>query len=163
MHLLTFVTIYVDRCGNVGKLTRIAAAVAEPTFREAHPRHNTNTNAPFLVLGGYADFITSSAFVQGHGAITGLANITPVSAWLVCSAVYRILISPSVCAGKAVRGIRGGHKRPFAITRGSTVAGDYRARRLYNRKDRNLGHEIPSRKVVRLWRIAPETFAPNGS
>jgi len=64
-------------CGNVGKLTRIAAAVAEPTFTEAHPRHNTNTNTPFLVLGGYADFLTSSVFVQGHGAITGLANIAP--------------------------------------------------------------------------------------
>jgi 4-hydroxy-2-oxoglutarate aldolase len=65
-----------DRCGNVGKLTRIAAAVAEPEFGKEHPRKNPE--ALFLVLGGYADFITSSAFVQGHGAITGLANIAPV-------------------------------------------------------------------------------------
>ncbi|KAI9446137.1 dihydrodipicolinate synthetase [Lactarius indigo] len=33
--------------------------------------HSWNPEATFLVLGGYADFITSSAFVQGHGAITG--------------------------------------------------------------------------------------------
>ncbi|KAI9455014.1 dihydrodipicolinate synthetase [Lactarius psammicola] len=62
-------------CGNVGKLTRIAAAVADPEFGKEHPRKNPE--ALFLVLGGYADFITSSAFVQGHGAITGLANIAP--------------------------------------------------------------------------------------
>lgn len=79
-------TIHIDRCGNVGKLTRIAAAVADPTFEEAHPRKNPK--APFLILGGYADFITSSAFVRGHGAITGLANIAPVSAYLVCSVMY---------------------------------------------------------------------------
>lgn len=63
-------------CGNVGKLTRIAAAVEHPEFGKEHPRKNPASR--FLVLGGYADFITSSAFVQGHGAITGLANIAPV-------------------------------------------------------------------------------------
>lgn len=62
-------------CGNVGKLTRIAAAVADPEFGKVHPRKNPDSR--FLVLGGYADFITSSAFVQGHGAITGLANLAP--------------------------------------------------------------------------------------
>ncbi|KAI0263344.1 dihydrodipicolinate synthetase [Gloeopeniophorella convolvens] len=62
-------------CGNVGKLTRVAAAIAEPSFDSAHPRRNPD--APFLVLGGYADFITASAFVHGHGAITGLANVAP--------------------------------------------------------------------------------------
>lgn len=65
-----------DRCGNVGKLTRIAAAVADLEFGKRHPRKNPE--GQFLVLGGYADFITSSAFVQGHGAITGLANVAPV-------------------------------------------------------------------------------------
>lgn len=64
------------RCGNVGKLTRIATAVADPEFGKEHPRKNPESR--FLVLGGYADFITSSAFVQGHGAITGLANLAPV-------------------------------------------------------------------------------------
>ncbi|KAI0306314.1 dihydrodipicolinate synthetase [Multifurca ochricompacta] len=62
-------------CGSVGKLTRIAAAVADPAFDKLYPRKNPN--APFLVLGGYADFLTSSAFAHGHGAITGLANIAP--------------------------------------------------------------------------------------
>lgn len=74
-----------DRCGSVGKLTRITAAVVDPAFNKAHPRKNPN--APFLVLGGYADIITSSAFVHGHGAITGLANIAPVGSYLACSAV----------------------------------------------------------------------------
>ncbi|KAI0064546.1 dihydrodipicolinate synthetase [Artomyces pyxidatus] len=62
-------------CGNVGKLTRIAAAVSAPDFYSLHPRKNPD--APFLVLGGYADFIYSSTFVNGHGAITGLANVAP--------------------------------------------------------------------------------------
>ena len=38
-----------------------------------------NPQAQFLVLGGFADFIVPSAFVNGHGAITGLANVAPVS------------------------------------------------------------------------------------
>ncbi|TFY82216.1 hypothetical protein EWM64_g1797 [Hericium alpestre] len=62
-------------CGNVGKLTRIAATVSESSFAEAHPRKNPD--APFLVLGGYADFILPSASVNGHGAITGLGNVAP--------------------------------------------------------------------------------------
>lgn len=73
-----------DRCGNVGKLTRIAAAVAEQEFCKEHPRKNPG--ARFLVFGGYADLITSTAFVQGHGAITGLANIAPVRNQPACSA-----------------------------------------------------------------------------
>jgi 4-hydroxy-2-oxoglutarate aldolase len=75
-----------DRCGNVGKLTRIAATVTNPAFEELHPRKDPQTS--FLVLGGYADIITSSAFVRGHGAITGLANIAPVCAELVRSVTY---------------------------------------------------------------------------
>ncbi|EKM82617.1 hypothetical protein AGABI1DRAFT_111212 [Agaricus bisporus var. burnettii JB137-S8] len=62
-------------CGNVGKLTRIADDISHPSFVDAHPRQNPN--APFLVLGGYADFLTPSLFANAHGAITGLANITP--------------------------------------------------------------------------------------
>jgi 4-hydroxy-2-oxoglutarate aldolase len=74
------------RCGNVGKLTRVAATITDPAFIELHPRRNPQ--APFLVLGGYADIITSSAFVRGHGAITGLANIAPVSVQLVRLVLY---------------------------------------------------------------------------
>ncbi|KAF8636682.1 hypothetical protein AX17_003488 [Amanita inopinata Kibby_2008] len=62
-------------CGNVGKLTRIAQAVSDSEFASLHPRKNPL--APFLVLGGYADFIVPSAFANAHGAITGLANIAP--------------------------------------------------------------------------------------
>ena len=64
-------------CGNVGKLTRIADVVATPEFTTLHPRKNPQ--APFLVLGGYIDFLVPSAYVNGHGAITGLANLAPVS------------------------------------------------------------------------------------
>lgn len=59
-------------CGNVGKLTRIADTVSVPDFT---PRKNPH--APFLVLGGFTDFITPSTFSKAHGAITGLSNIAP--------------------------------------------------------------------------------------
>ncbi|KAK7467221.1 hypothetical protein VKT23_004279 [Stygiomarasmius scandens] len=61
-------------CGNVGKLTRIADVVSAPDFP---PRKNPH--APFLVLGGFTDFITPSTFSNAHGAITGLANVAPHS------------------------------------------------------------------------------------
>jgi len=60
--------------------------VADPSFDGAHPRKNPL--APFLVLGGYADFITSSAFVHGHGAMPGLANVAPVSTFTACTRSY---------------------------------------------------------------------------
>lgn len=62
-------------CGNVGKLTRIADDVSKPSFITDYPRRNPN--APFLVLGGFTDFVTPSTFVDAHGAITGLANVAP--------------------------------------------------------------------------------------
>jgi len=64
-------------CGNVGKLTRICSEVSSPSFSSLYPRRNPD--APFLVLGGFTDFIVPSAFVNGHGAITGLANVAPYS------------------------------------------------------------------------------------
>lgn len=64
-------------CGNVGKLTRIAEAIADPSFATTYPRKNSS--APFLVLGGFADFLLPSATVEGHGAIIGLANFSPHS------------------------------------------------------------------------------------
>jgi len=63
------------RCGNVGKLTRICATVSDASFVAHHPRKNPN--CPFLVLGGFIDFLVPSAFANGHGAITGLANVAP--------------------------------------------------------------------------------------
>ncbi|KZP19505.1 aldolase [Athelia psychrophila] len=62
-------------CGNVGKLTRIASVVSQPSFAKLCPRKNPD--APFLVLGGFADFILTSSYVNGNGAIIGLANVAP--------------------------------------------------------------------------------------
>lgn len=69
--------MYACRCGNVGKLTRICATVCEPSFAAAHPPKNPA--APFLVLGGFADFILPSTYMNAHGAIIGLGNVAPVS------------------------------------------------------------------------------------
>ncbi|KAI0780165.1 dihydrodipicolinate synthetase [Fomes fomentarius] len=62
-------------CGNVGKLTRICATVSDPSFASQHPR--LNPDAPFLVLGGFIDFVLPTTYVSAHGAITGLANVAP--------------------------------------------------------------------------------------
>lgn len=64
-------------CGNVGKLTRICATVSAPDFTSLYPRKNSRF--PFLVLGGFTDFLTPAAVAGGHGAITGLANVAPAS------------------------------------------------------------------------------------
>jgi len=64
-------------CGNVGKLTRIADEVSQASFATNYPRQNVH--APFMVLGGFIDFLTPSIFANAHGAITGLANIAPRS------------------------------------------------------------------------------------
>lgn len=66
------------RCGNVGKLTRICATVAEPSFAAQHPRQDPD--GAFLVLGGFSDFLLPSVYVRAHGCITGLANVSPVRA-----------------------------------------------------------------------------------
>ncbi|KZV99252.1 aldolase [Exidia glandulosa HHB12029] len=66
-------------CGNVGKLTRVAAAVAAPGFANVYPRKAEllPDEPPFLVMGGYADFLVPSIAARGHGAITGLSNLAP--------------------------------------------------------------------------------------
>ena len=51
--------------------------MSTPSFAEEHPRKNPD--APFLVLGGFADFILPSTYMSAHGAIIGLANVAPVS------------------------------------------------------------------------------------
>ena len=48
-------------CGNTGKLARVAAGAS----------------APFLTMGGSADFTLQTLAVGGHGIIGGLANIAP--------------------------------------------------------------------------------------
>ena len=60
----------------MGKLTRICATVSQPSFAASHPRKNSD--APFLVLGGYSDFLLPALYANGHGVITGLGNIAPV-------------------------------------------------------------------------------------
>lgn len=76
-----FLIHLVYSCGNVGKLTRIADAVSGPAFSSTYPRKNPI--APFLVLGGFIDFLTPSAFANGHGAITGLGNVSPVRTFIL--------------------------------------------------------------------------------
>lgn len=71
-----YISMPLHSCGNVGKLTRIANIVSEPSFTSNFPRKNPQ--APFLVLGGFVDFLIPSTYVNGHGAITGLANLAPV-------------------------------------------------------------------------------------
>ncbi|GBE81622.1 L-threo-3-deoxy-hexylosonate aldolase [Sparassis crispa] len=62
-------------CGSVGKLTRICGTVSDSSFSSLYPRKNPD--APFLVLGGFADFLVPSTYANAHGAITGLANVAP--------------------------------------------------------------------------------------
>lgn len=68
-------------CGNVGKLTRIADGVTPPaSFAKAYPRRNKDASTvPFLVLGGFCDFLVPGLYANAHGAITGLGNLVPVS------------------------------------------------------------------------------------
>lgn len=48
-------------CGNTGKLARVAS----------------EASAPFLTMGGSADFTLQTLVVGGHGIIGGLANVAP--------------------------------------------------------------------------------------
>jgi 4-hydroxy-2-oxoglutarate aldolase len=43
------------------------------------------------VLGGFTDVLLPSTFAKGHGLITGLANIAPVSPIRICGCVRRRL------------------------------------------------------------------------
>lgn len=70
--------VVIHRCGNVGKLTRICDTVSRASFTNEHPRKNPK--APFLVFGGFIDFLIPSTYANGHGAITGLGNVSPVRA-----------------------------------------------------------------------------------
>lgn len=60
-------------------MTRICATVSEPSFALNFPRSFPTADVPFIVLGGFTDIIVPSLAVRAHGAITGLANIAPVS------------------------------------------------------------------------------------
>jgi len=137
-------------CGNVGKLTRIAAAVADPEFRKEHPRKNTET--PFLVLGGYADFITSSAFVQGHGAITGLANVAPYASVRLFELSEAATKDPSILpAAQRLQGILA--RADFTIAKTSIPGTKFLTERLfgYGGSPRKPLPSIDPEDGERLW------------
>ena len=50
--------------------------MSQPSFVVDHPRKDEDF--PFLVLGGYADFIVPGLYANAHGSIAGLGNIAPV-------------------------------------------------------------------------------------
>ncbi|KAL4966483.1 dihydrodipicolinate synthase family protein [Aspergillus stella-maris] len=71
-------------CANVGKLTRIMAAVDQPEFKEQYPR---KFHFPFRAIDGFIDFLLPSISVGAAGAISGLPNIAPkscVKLWELC-------------------------------------------------------------------------------
>ncbi|GJE90732.1 dihydrodipicolinate synthase family protein [Phanerochaete sordida] len=80
-------------CGNVGKLTRVCATVSDQSYTSKHPRKTATEE--FLVLGGYTDFLLPSAYVRGHGAITGLANVAPHSIKKLYDLSVQSLTDPS--------------------------------------------------------------------
>ena len=64
-------------CGAVGKLTRITAATATPSFREGYPR-KSSAAPDWLTLGGFADFLLPTVIgSRAGGAIMGLGNVFP--------------------------------------------------------------------------------------
>ncbi|KAL2835354.1 putative dihydrodipicolinate synthase [Aspergillus pseudoustus] len=71
-------------CANVGKLTRIMAAVSAPEFETQYPRRFGFT---FRAIDGFIDFLLPSISVGAAGAISGLPNIAPkicVKLWELC-------------------------------------------------------------------------------
>jgi len=115
-------------CGNVGKLTRIADAVAAPTFTALYPRRIPS--APFLVLGGFADFIVPSAYANGHGAITGLANLVPHSTVHLFKLTESSRQDPSILReAQRVQGIVA--RADFTIAKASITGMKYLLQRVY--------------------------------
>ncbi|KAF8163369.1 hypothetical protein B0H34DRAFT_745253 [Crassisporium funariophilum] len=115
-------------CGNVGKLTRIADAVGGPNFATLHPRKNPQ--APFLVLGGFIDFLVPSTYANGHGAITGLSNLAPYAIahlFRLCEASkkdYSLLAEAQRIQGIIARG-------DFTIAKASVAGTKYLVERMY--------------------------------
>ncbi|KAF8798088.1 aldolase [Phlegmacium glaucopus] len=115
-------------CGNVGKLTRIADAVAAPAFTTLHPRKNPQ--APFLVLGGFTDFLVPSVYANGHGAITGLANLAPLSILHLFKLAESSRKDPSILPeARRVQGIVA--RADFTIAKTSIAGTKYLLQRIY--------------------------------
>ncbi|PCH38167.1 dihydrodipicolinate synthetase [Wolfiporia cocos MD-104 SS10] len=115
-------------CGNVGKLTRICATVSDASFPSLYPRRNPN--APFLVLGGYADFLVPSAFANGHGAITGLANVAPYTTVKLFQLAQEAAKNPaSLSEAQSLQAIVG--RADFTIAKASIAGTKALLERLY--------------------------------
>ncbi|KAI0812695.1 dihydrodipicolinate synthetase [Irpex lacteus] len=115
-------------CGNVGKLTRICATVSEQSFADSHPRKNPN--APFLVLGGFADFILPSTYVNAHGAIIGLANVAPYTTARLFDLSVATLKDPSLLPeAQRLQGIVA--RGDFTIAKASIAGTKFLLEKLY--------------------------------
>ncbi|KDQ60979.1 hypothetical protein JAAARDRAFT_151922 [Jaapia argillacea MUCL 33604] len=115
-------------CGNVGKLTRLAATVSEPSFDSLHPRKNAD--APFLVLGGFIDFLVPSAHAYGNGAITGLANVAPYTCVKLFELAEASVTDPTVLREAArLQGVVG--RADFTIAKYSISGTKYLLEKLY--------------------------------
>jgi len=137
-------------CGNVGKLTRIAATVSPASFAKVYPRRNQD--APFLVLGGYADFLVPSLFANAHGAITGLGNVAPYSIRRLFDLASQAQQDPSVLSeAQVLQGIVARADRTIAV---AGIAGTkYLLQRLhgYGGVPRRPLRGFPKDAGERLW------------
>lgn len=115
-------------CGDVGKLTRVAATVSDPMFSSLYPR--ANKNAPFLVLGGFSDFLLPSAYSNGHGAITGLANVAPYAIVKLFELSEASIVDPSFLPeAQRLQGIVG--RADATIAKASISGTKYLLEKLY--------------------------------
>ncbi|EIN07289.1 dihydrodipicolinate synthetase [Punctularia strigosozonata HHB-11173 SS5] len=118
-------------CGDVGKLTRVCATVSSPSFDKTSPRKNPD--APFLVLGGFADFILPSTYSKGHGAIIGLANVAPYATAHLQELSVRAYTNPSDTAALAeaqrLQGIVA--RGDYTIAKASIAGTKYLLEKLY--------------------------------
>ncbi|KAK7692847.1 hypothetical protein QCA50_004482 [Cerrena zonata] len=115
-------------CGNVGKLTRICATVSDPAFSSLHPRKNPD--APFLVLGGFIDFLVPSTYANAHGAITGLANVAPYTIAKLFELSVQTLQDPSLLnEAQRLQGIVA--RADFTIAKASIAGTKYLLGQLY--------------------------------
>ncbi|KAL0960824.1 hypothetical protein HGRIS_005843 [Hohenbuehelia grisea] len=115
-------------CGNVGKLTRIADTVSAAEFVASYPRKNLH--APFLVLGGFVDFLTPSLFANAHGAITGLGNVAPHALAKLFELSAAALKDPSLLPeAQRLQGIIA--RGDFTIAKASIAGTKYLLEKLY--------------------------------
>lgn len=155
---LVFLSCGIDdpyRCGNVGKLTRIANVVSDASFASAYPRKDPQ--APFLVLGGFADFLVPSSYVNAHGAIIGLGNVAPVSVHLLRLLPRINAMCPIAGDCEALCAYGSIETRCNSASRSATIARNHCACRLYDCEDVDCRNEISFREVVWVRWSSTET------